>query len=150
MVYNNHPKRTLVPISFRSGSKSASQHGLLRLAMVWKRVDPQDLAAVQRWIFGRSGLDNPRAEAKVGQLQMTPWWWHSCQISESGSVHATLACSRTTSEGSVRALFLDKAVDEHVLYASHSTDALPIVSSSEVESIAMHQKINTFAVWRHN
>ena len=44
-----------------------------RLAKVWKRVDPQALAIVQRWIFGKLGLDNTRAEAKVEQPQLTPW-----------------------------------------------------------------------------
>lgn len=44
-----------------------------RLAKVWKRVDPPALAIVQRWIFGKSGTDNTRAEARVGQPQLTPW-----------------------------------------------------------------------------
>lgn len=50
-----------------------SSRPVARLAKVWKRVDLQALTTMQRWIFGKSGSDDTRTEARVGQPQVTPW-----------------------------------------------------------------------------
>jgi len=43
--------------SWKVISAALCSRPIARLFKVWKRVDPQALAAVQRWIFGKSGLD---------------------------------------------------------------------------------------------